>query len=211
MKRVAIALAVAALAGTAAHAAVVSVEVSGIVIFNGIGAAPLGDVNGGEDVTLSFEVDSDNFVDGIPGDTRGYEIDQSSFVLSFSSGVMVGLASPFPAGTTPYFSLVDGFPVSDGFFVSTSAVSPGGVPLAQDPVNLNLDLGYDGATLASLDILDALGTYDFTGLTRFAFTLWQVFPDNAVAEFDFTGMTLEEVVSTPTEETSWGGVKAVFE
>lgn len=173
-----------------ASADLVQVTVTGVVIFNGIADPPLGNINSGEAVALSFDVDSNNFVDGIPGDTRGYVIDQSSFSLSFSSGLDMGLLSPFPPGETPYFTLVEGFPVSDGFFVSTSPLSPGGVPLAQSPIQLNLSLGYTGNTLTSLDILDALGLYDFTGLTSFGFNLWRVFPDNVVMEMEFSQMTI---------------------
>jgi hypothetical protein len=182
-------LAVAVMAGTA-HADIVTVTATGEVVFNGIADPPLSAVSGGDAVELSFQVDSDVFMEGVPGDTRGYEIDQSSFSLSFSTPVEVGLLDPFPAGQTPYFTLVEGFPVSDGFFVSTSATSPGGVPLEQEPLNFTLELGYVGETLTSLDILDALGTYEFDGLTRFSFGIWQIFPDNVVMGIDFAQMTI---------------------
>ena len=190
MKRLASVLICTTLLATAVQAATVTVTATGTVIGNRIADPPLSGVGFGETATMSFTVDSNNFVDGIPGDTRGYVIDESSFSMSFSGGVSVGLENPFPAGDTPYFTLVDGFPVSDGFFVSTSPISPGGVPLDQTPINANLDLGYDGATLSSLDILDAVGDYGFAGLTRFGFTLWQVFPDNAVMEMDFVSMSI---------------------
>jgi len=206
MKTFALALA-ALVAATATQAAVVEVEVTGTVLFNAIGDAPLSDVGGGEQATVTFQVDTESFEDGIPGDTRGYVIDPGTFMLSFSGGVSVGVMDP---GDTAYFTLVEGFPVSDGFFVSTSSVSPGGVPLAQDPIHLNVDLGYDGATLETLDILDAVGTYGFGGLTRYSFTLWIAFPDNAVMELDFEEMTIEEVMSTPTEESSWTELKGWF-
>jgi len=183
-------MAVTGLVAAAAPAAEITVTVTGQVSFNGIGDEPLNGVGGGDNVELSFTVDSNNFVEGVPGDTRGYEINQASFSLTFDTPLSIGLLDPFPAGQTPYFGLVDGFPVSDGFFVSTSPVSPGGVPLEQTPFNLNLDLGYTGDTLASLDILDALGTYDFTGLTRFGFNLWAVFPDNVAMDVDFAQMTI---------------------
>ncbi|MHC4589915.1 MAG: hypothetical protein ACYTAQ_11415, partial [Planctomycetota bacterium] len=191
----AILAAVAAVAGPA-QAVMVEVTVTGTVVFNGIGDPPLGDAMPGDPALLTFLVDSDNFVDGIPGDTRGYEIDQASFVLTIGPA-MVGLAAPFPPGETPYFTLVDGFPVSDGFFVSTSPFSPGGVPLEQEPFEANVDLGYVGGTLDSLDILDALGIYDFDGLTMFGFNLWSIFPDNVVMELDFEQMTISAVVSVP--------------
>jgi hypothetical protein len=174
-----------------AAADTVGVTATGTVIFNQIGDAPLSKVEAGSSVEMSFVVDSDNFVEGVPGDTRGYAIDQSSFALKFQpSGVSLGLEDPFPAGQTPYFSLVEGFPVSDGFFVSTSPFSPGGVPLSQSPFQANLDLGYVGDTLDSLDILDAVGVYEFDGLTRFGFNLWSIFPDNVAMEMDFASLTI---------------------
>ncbi|MHC5007657.1 MAG: hypothetical protein ACYTGF_09905, partial [Planctomycetota bacterium] len=124
----AIPAAVAALAGAAQAGVMVDVTVTGIVEFNGIGDPPLSGVMPGDAVSLTFLVDSDNFVDGIPGDTRGYVIDQTSFLLSFADGIVTqGLMNPFPAGETPYFTLADGIPVSDRFWVSTSTNSPGGV------------------------------------------------------------------------------------
>ena len=167
---------------------VVEVTVTGTVFFNGIGDPPLSDVQAEDAASLTFLVDSNNFMDGV-GNTRGYVIDQSSFVLTLGS-VEMGLADPFPAGETPYFTLADGIPVADRFWVSTSVNSPGGVPLAQDPIEANVDLGYTGDTLSSLDILDALGTYDFDGLTSFGFNLWAIFPDNVVLGIDFEQMTI---------------------
>ena len=178
------------LAGSTLAGVIVEVEVTGQVVFNAIGDPPLGNVNGGESVVMSFLIDSSNFVEGIPGDTRGYVIDESSFVLSFGGGVSQGLLNPFPGGQTPYFGIIDGFPVSDGFFVSTSTNSPGGVPLEQEPFNANLSLGYEGDTLESLDILDAIGVYGFDGLTSFGFNLWATFPENVAMEMDFEQMTI---------------------
>lgn len=192
MKRsIVIVLSASAFGVAGARAEIVTVTVEGTVLFNAVTAPPLGLVGAGDSALLTFQVDSTVFVDGIPGDTRGYEIIQPSFSLSFDAPpVSLGLLNPFPAGQTPYFTLVEGFPVSDGFFVSTNPSSPGGVPLSQTPVQLDLDLGYVGSTLGSLDILDALGEYDFDGLTRFNFDLWQGFPDNVVLSIEFERMTI---------------------
>ena len=180
-----------ACAASAAPAAIVTVTIEGFVVFNAVSTAPLNAVGSGDSAIISFTVDSANFVDGIPGDVRGYVIDQSSFKMDFNAPpVSVTLLNPFPAGTTPYFGLVDGFPVSDGFFVSSSPTGPGGVPISQTPLQANFDVGYIGSTLSSLNIEDAYGVYDFTGLTRFSYTLWQAFPDNARMEIDFSRMTI---------------------
>lgn len=183
------AAALAGLAG-AASADVVTVTATGQVLFNAINSGELGTVRGGETATVAFTVDSDDFVDGIPGDLRSYAITPGSFTLSFSGGAGVGLRDPYTNGLTPSFTLVDGFPVSDGFFVSDSTTSPGGVALSQDDYQFNLDLGYVGDTLGSLDITDAYGAYEFGGLTRYSMTIWRVFPDNAVMEMDFAGLTI---------------------
>jgi len=208
MRRFAIVLATLLIATAGAQAVIVNVEATGQVFFNGIGDPPLSGVGSGEQMVMSFQVDSDLFDEGTPGDTRGYLIDPASFSLSFSGGVEIGLADPFPPGQTPYFTLVDGFPVSDGFFVSTSPFSPGGVPLAQDPFNLDLDIGYVGETLTSLDILDAVGNYGFDGLTRYSFGLWAVFPDNVVLGVDFESLTIDTTV--PVEAATWSDVKTMF-
>ena len=190
------------LLGAPAKAEVVDVTITGSVVFNGIGAPPLNAVGSGDAVTLSFSVDSSVFVDGIPGDLRSYEIDPSSFAMAFDTPVTIGLLNPLP-GVTPYFTLIDGFPVSDGFFVSTSTMSPGGVPLEQEPFEANLQLGYQGDTLDSLDILAALGIYDFGGLTSFGFNLWSIFPDNVAMEIDFAQMEIASVI-IPVELIEFG-------
>jgi hypothetical protein len=206
MKSVAASLAMILLAAAPAHAVTVRVDVSGQVIFNAITAPPLGDVDAGDPVSISFTVDSDDFTNGIPGDTRGYAIDPDSFVITFD-GVQIGLQDPFPDGRTPYFTLVDGFPVADGFFIASSPVSPGGVPLAQTPYQLNLDLGYEGDVLPSLDILDAQGDYAFDGLTRFSLNLWSVTPDNVAMEMDFSGLSIHAV---PVPATLWLLISALL-
>lgn len=188
MKGMLMIVAAASLAGAAQAGVPVDVTATGTVIFNGIPNAPLSGVGFGETAVMSFQVNSNDFVDGVPGDVRAYVITPASFSLSFSGGVSVGLLDPFPG--TPYFGIIDGFPVSDGFFVSSGTTSPGGVALEQTPYNANLSLGYVGGTLSSLDILDAVGTYDFTGLTSFGYNLWSVFPDNVVLDIDFQQMTI---------------------
>ncbi|MBZ0266771.1 hypothetical protein K8I85_01325 [bacterium] len=207
MRKVAIVLAAtAALMAVTVQADTVEVTGTGTVLFNGINTPPLNGVNGGETAVARFTVDSNSFLELAPGDVRGYLIDAGSFQLTFSGGVTVGLLGGAPQA---YFGVVDGFPVSDGFFVSESAISPGGVQLEQAPYNFNLDLGYDGSTLSSLDILSATGFYTFGGLTRFSMTLWSVFPDNAVMEMDFVSL---EIQGGPVsvDDTAWSRVKAMY-
>jgi hypothetical protein len=186
-------LAIATLASPV-HADVVEVTVDGTVDFNQIGASPLGDANAGDPVTITFQVDSDNFVNSPTFPTRGYVIDQMSFNMTLGA-VTIGLENPFPAGTTPYFVLRDNDPAVDGFFVATSVDFPIGVPLDQAGIfgqfTSNYSVGYDGGTLSSLDILGALGTYDFTGLQVFGWSIDDG-PFNAMG-INFQQMTIESV------------------
>ncbi len=205
MRKAVLATAILVLTVSAAQAALITVTAEGTVVFNGITTAPLNAVGGGDSAVMTFQVDSNVFVNGGLGDTRGYEIIQPSFALNFNAPpVSVGLLNPFPGGQLPYFTLADGIPVSDGFWVSTSPDSPGGVPISQTPLQANVDLGYIGTTLSSLDILDALGTYDFTGLTRFSYTLWQISPDNTRMEIDFVKLTIVPEPATMALLGGWG-------
>jgi hypothetical protein len=198
MKRAAALLAIAMFATAPAHAVTVLVAAFGEVTENLIADSPLGDVTAGEGVVMSFTVDSSNFVDGVSGDSRGYVI--SSFSLAFSGGVNVGLLM---GGDTAYFTLADGMPVSDGFWVSTSPDSPGGAPLEQEPYNVNLDLGYEGDTLSSLGILDAAGVYDLNGLTRFGFTVWQGSPDFPGMQIDYHQLMIQPLPPVPVPAALW--------
>jgi hypothetical protein len=174
--------------GAAEARTIVQVDIYGTVIFNGITPPPLGTVTAGQTAIMSFQVDSNVFVDSIPGDVRAYDIIQPSFLLSFSGGASVGLA-----GGPSYFGVRDGDPVSDGFFVSTSTTNLGGVPLTQAPFQADYHTSYVGGTLSSVDILDALGMYDFTGLTVFAYNLWASFPDNVAMEIEYSHMTISAI------------------
>lgn len=175
MRPLAVLLTATVLAGTLQAGTIVRVTIHGEVEFNGVSAGPLGTLNSGDAATMSFLLDSDVFVNSGSFPTRGYEIDQSSFGIEFPLFTMP-LKSPYPAGLTPYFVLRDNDPAVDGFLVSTSVDDPNGVTLQQEggiAPNFVQDfyVTYGGTDLSSLDLLDALGTYDFTGLTVFNWTI----------------------------------------
>lgn len=155
-------------------AATIQVTVVGTVEYNQINSGPLSSVAPGQSVQLTFEVDSATFVDDPMFPTRGYAIDPATFVLALGS-VVASLQSPFPAGQTPYFVVRDNDPAVDGFLLSTSTASPNGVPLgfngAFGSFACNFYVTYGGTTLSSLNIENATGTYDFTGLSVFNFTV----------------------------------------
>jgi hypothetical protein len=201
MKTKTLAMAVAAVATVtaSAQAVLMQVEITGEVEWNQISAPPLGNASPMDLATLAFIVDSDIYANSPNYPTRGYEIDQSSFTLTFGTTV-VGLQDPFPAGSTPYFVLRDNDPAVDGFFVSTDLDWPLGVPLEQmgmfEQFSNNFSVGYSGDTLSSLDILDAVGTYDYTGLQNYNWTVTDG-PFDAMG-IGFTQMTISVVPAPAT-------------
>lgn len=182
-----------------AAAAVVQVEITGMVEYNQIGSGPLGEVDPGDPATLTFTLDSDDFVNSTRFPTRGYVIDPSSFALVIGPAA-VGLQSPFPGGETPFFTIRNDDPAVDGFFVATSTDFPTGVPIDETGIveqfSCHFSVTYGGDTLDSLDILGAVGSYDFTGLTVFSFTVND-------GPFEPMGMIFEQLdISLVTECTA---------
>ena len=173
----------------------VTVEINGEVEFNGVGFGAFASVNAGDDARITFNLDTEDFLDSGVFPTRGYVIDQSSFMLTLGD-VTTGLQDPFPAGMTPYFVLRDNDPAVDGFFLATSpdVGFPNGVPVnvpgGIDPFfSSQFSVTYTGDTLNSLDIADAAGTYDFTGLTVFNFVVQD-------GPFKPIGMVFEDMTIT---------------
>ena len=151
------------------HGEVVDITFIGTVEWNQINPPPLGTVNVGDAVVLSFQIDSDVYLDGSMYPTRGYDIDPSSWSLMMGS-VAIDIQTPFQG--TPYFVLRDNDPAVDGFMLSTDDVYfPLGVQLEQvgafGDFNHVAYVTYAPDTLSSLDILDAAGIYDFSGLSVF--------------------------------------------
>ncbi|HMN96077.1 MAG TPA: hypothetical protein PKC43_01410 [Phycisphaerales bacterium] len=180
----------------AANAALVQVTIEGVVEYNQFQSGPLAGQGAGSAVEISFLLDSASFVNDPSFPTRGYVIDQASYVYRVGAATL-GLQSPFPAASTPYFVLRNNDPAVDGFFIATDTAFPTGVPLSANggfgALRDQFSVTYLGSTIPSLDILDAVGTYDFTGLTNFNFTI-------SDGPFDplgvvFSQMTIEVVPS----------------
>lgn len=154
-----------------ASATLVQVDIMGEWDFGMIRSGPLNGVNSG-DAQLSFQVDSNVFVDSMNFPVRGYDIIQDSFTLTVD-GITVGMPNPYPPGESPYFVLRDNDPAVDGFFLGTSIDGfPNGVAidnagLIDTRLRVIFEATYGGDRLPSLNILDAIGTYDFTGLSVF--------------------------------------------
>lgn len=155
-----------------ASAELIQVDITGSVDFGNLNFGSWAGVNPGDSAVMSFQVDSDVFVDSGSFPTRGYEIIASSFSLALD-GIAVGMADPYPAGETPYFVLRDNDPAVDGFFLANSPDAfPNGVAIDEDAAiepqfDALFQATYGGDRLSSLDIMDAVGVYDFTGLSVF--------------------------------------------
>lgn len=172
-------------------AAPVLVEINGQVEFNQINAGTLGAVNAGENATLSFQLDSDSFIDSTMFPTRGYDIDLGSLSLDFSGGGSLGanLAAP-----PSYFVVRNDDPAVDGFFIGANPDAfPSGVALDQPGIfgdfAAAFSVTYGDDPLSSLDITSAAGSYDFTGLTVFNMTITD-------GPFDAMGMIFESMTIT---------------
>lgn len=177
----------------------VRVTITGKVEYNAVVAPPLGNADPDDPAKLTFLVYSGDFVNSANFPVRGYRIDRTSFRLELGSAVLA-LQSPWPAGQQAYFSLRDNDPAVDGFLITRTVDFPTGVPLNQNgafgPFVQDWYVTYGGGLLSSLDILNALGTYDFTGLTVFNWTIDDG-PANPTGMI-FETLTLEALPSGPT-------------
>lgn len=185
------ALLTACAATACVHAQSVIVEISGEVGFNVIAGNQAG-VSTGDPVSMSFQLDSANFVDSPNFPTRGYEIDPSSFVLSVN-GNPITLVDPQPFGPA-FFVIRDNDPAVDGFLVSRNidVSQPVTVDVPGLPVHdLEFLVTYPDTTVPSLDLLDAVGSYDFTGISVFNWTVGRF--GGIGAEYTYQSMTIEVV------------------
>ena len=185
------AAALLAAACTAATAQPVSVEVRGEVGFNVIGGNQSG-VATGDPVLMTFLLDATDFVDSPNFPTRGYEIDPSSFELSVG-GNPITLVDPQPFGPA-FFVIRNDDPAVDGFLVSRNIDLP--QPVTADVPGLpthDLDfmVTYPETTVPSLDLLDAVGDYDFTGISVFNWTVGRF--GGIGAEYIYESMTIRVV------------------
>lgn len=187
-----LALAIASTCVSTALANDVLVQIHGFVWGNQINQGALDPVMPGETATIAFELDSGNFQNSPNYNTRGYLIDESTFTLSFSGGVSVGLRNPYIDGT-PMFVVRESDPVADGFMISNNTDWP--VALDTTEVGrfgnfaVRFNVSYEGTTLSTLNILDAAGTYDYTGLTVFGMGVNDGFIEDVMG-MDFTSMSV---------------------
>ncbi len=202
------------LSASIAFAETVTIECIGEVEYNQINQGIYADVNSGDAVLATFTVDSENW-EPSPGGygVRGYPINMDSFELTIGSVGPVGLVDPQPWDQTSYFCLRNADPVADGFYVANNIDSdyslpridvPGGI---DDYFAFHWSVGYTEDTFSSLDIMDAIGSYDYTGLTSFYTAIGDSWADAMGLIFIQTNITSGAVA---TEMTTMGAVKALY-
>jgi len=194
--------ALATCAASGANATIVEVSIYGYVGYNAVREGVLNkfDVPSGSAVKISFLLDSTQYMndpDGLP--TRGYFVNQASYAATFN-GITVGMQNPFPDGQIPMFVVRDNDPAVDGFFLSTGTAYPAPLPTTANgafgPLGTYFMSSYDGNMLSSLDIVGAVGTWDYTGLSLFGFNV-----DDGGFEamgLDFDHMTIAVVPAPAT-------------
>lgn len=197
MKKSAMTACVACVLGVSpAMADLVRVEVTGPVGFNAFSSGALAGIPAGAASRMSFEVDSNVFLNSATFPTRAYSIVPSSFNLQVGS-VSVPFVNPYPAGQTPRFVLRNNDPAVDGFFLSAGTDLPTGLPIEIGLANSTIEFsrGFNnGLPLSSLNILDAVGTYGQENLSSFNFSVNRF--GNPFLEIEFQSITIS-VVPTP--------------
>ena len=182
----------AGLVACAASAGTFQVTVTGTIEYNQITQSPLNAGHAGNPASLTFQVDSVDFQDSASYPVRGYVINPESFVFTVN-GASVGLNPNSPG--PHYFVLRNNDPAVDGFYLSDAVDWPIGSELNCAHPSLGnfiemFSVGYEGDAINSLNIADAVGTYDYTGLTNF---YWAV----SAGPFDPMGMIFEQLVISP--------------
>jgi len=173
------AIVAAALAGSA-MGDLFQIDINGEVDFGSVNVGQWANAHSGDPVTMSFQVDSNNFMDSTNFPVRGYEVISSSFDLTIA-GNSAGMANPYPNGLTPYFVLRDNDPAVDGFFLTNHIDGFEEGIFTDEAAQLDPTFGalftatYEGTRLSSLDIAGAVGTYDFTGISSFNWGLTDSF------------------------------------
>ncbi|MBL9002521.1 MAG: hypothetical protein JNK25_15435 [Phycisphaerae bacterium] len=189
----------------AADAAIVRVEITGVVEWNMYTTGPLAPARAGDPVRLSFEVDSEVFVNSPQWPTRGYPIIQSSWQMTAGAATL-GLRSPMPGGTVPYFVMRNNDPAVDGFLVSAGVDYPFAVPVEIPNMGLEFLRTFSTSTMwDSLDIMDALGSYGFEFMSSYNWTVGRGEAYFFGVEYQTITLTSDEL-PCPADYNQDGGV-----
>ncbi|MCP4546531.1 MAG: hypothetical protein GY835_08720 [bacterium] len=192
-----------------ATAVQVKVEIDAWIEYNQIPNGPFSEAQAEDLTTVTFLIDSDNFIDSSSYNLRAYEIERTSFELAFGPAT-AGLMDPLT--DTPYFVVRDGDPVADGFCLTMGDIDWPIPPLLDqvgmlDNLACAFEVGYSGETLGSLDIVDAVGIYDYDGLTNYYHAILDGGMEAAALWFTEISISL---VTTATTATSWSELKSLY-
>lgn len=165
-----------------ASAVPVNVRIDGTVEFNVI-QGNQANVPDGAPVSMSFNVDSDDFVDSPNFPTRGYPVILGSFEM-LVGGNPIEIIDPQPFGDTAYFVLRDNDPAVDGVFLSRNIDFPIPVAVSIPGLAAEHELDFlrtfnDDTPFPSLNILDAVGTYGQENLSSFDWSVGRFGNDGA--------------------------------
>ncbi len=214
MKRmVTITLALLMVVSSAVLAETVTVECIGTVEYNQVNSGVFADVSSGDAVYAGFTIDSNNYIDSPNYNVRSYIIDLESFRLDIGPVSDVQLVIPQPMDAVPYFVVRNDDPAADGFFCSTNPEWPFGNPMLDVPAQIDpyfgfhWEVGYTGDTIDSLDVLEAIGSYDYTGLTSFYTAIQDAWADAMGLEYVQMNIVMGSVA---TADATWSQVKALF-
>jgi hypothetical protein len=197
----------------AATAEIVTIECIGSVEYNQINVGVFADVNPGDPVHAVFTIDSDDFIDSATYGVRSYPIDLASYQLQIGAAGPVPLVNPQPDGATSYFVLRNDDPAADGFFLSNDPEWPYINPSLDEPgqidpyMGFHWEVGYNGDVLSSLDVLDAVGSYTYDGLTSFYTAIQDSWADAMGLEYAEIIISIDV---SPTETLTWGSIKKDF-
>ena len=180
----------------------VHVEITGSVDYNVIHGNLTG-IPSGAPVVMSFNLDSNNYLNSSTYPTRAYAIDIGSFDLNFG-GVHITMDNPQPDGSPAYFVLRDNDPAVDGFFFSHGPDYDTGltvhIPGIDTAHELEFKRTFDtDTTLHSLSILDAVGHYGFENMSSYLWTLGVGAPG---AEVVYESITISMISAVP-EPSTW--------
>ncbi len=180
-------------AAASAGGTLVQVDIFGSIDFNVIQGNQAGNMAGAP-VHMGFLLNSNNFVNSGSFPTRGYEIDLTSWTMDVD-GDPINILDPQPFGPA-YFVLRDNDPAVDGFLVSRDVNFPQPIGVTIPGLAPDHELGFlatysSNTVLSSLDIVDAVGSYDLTGISSFHW--WVGRFGNSGAEYIYESMTISIV------------------
>lgn len=181
-----------------AQASLYKVTVLANVDYNVIGGSMAG-VQSGAPVSMSFNVDSNTFLNSTMFPTRGYNVIENSFAMTVDGRpVTFDVPQPNPA----YFVLRNNDPAIDGVFLSfgTDIDVPLNVHIPGLTPTHELSFKHtfaNGTTFSSLNIGDAVGTYNLsTNVSSYLFGIGRF--GNFGAEYIPSTMTIESVPEPTT-------------